>query len=230
MAYTKTTWVNGSAPALDATNLNKIETGIDDAHDAAAAAVQPADVGTAAALDVPASGDAATGEVVKGDDTRLSDARTPTAHTHTVSDVTDAGTAASKDVGTGSGDVAAGDHTHDARYYTETEIDAQLQAVEGGETRVNTVATSGAAETLPAEYAAHKVTMDQACTFTFTSPTEDGAAFALYLSGAFTPTFPASVVWDGGSAPTYGSPSLYVFATFDGGTSWVGSLVGSSLA
>lgn len=32
MAYTKTTWVNGTAPAINATNLNKIETGIEDAH------------------------------------------------------------------------------------------------------------------------------------------------------------------------------------------------------
>lgn len=46
------------------------------------------DAGTAAGLDVPASGDAASGEVVKGDDTRLSDARTPTAHSHAISDVT----------------------------------------------------------------------------------------------------------------------------------------------
>jgi hypothetical protein len=45
-------------------------------------------LGTAAALNVPASGDAAAGEVVKGTDTRLSDARTPTAHTHPISDVT----------------------------------------------------------------------------------------------------------------------------------------------
>ena len=29
--YTKTTWVNGSVPAVSATNLNKIETGIDTA-------------------------------------------------------------------------------------------------------------------------------------------------------------------------------------------------------
>ncbi len=44
--------------------------------------------GTAAALNVPASGNAASGEVVKGNDTRLSDARAPTAHTHAASDVT----------------------------------------------------------------------------------------------------------------------------------------------
>lgn len=32
MAYTKTVWVNDSIPAINATNLNKIETGLDDAH------------------------------------------------------------------------------------------------------------------------------------------------------------------------------------------------------
>lgn len=55
------------------------------------------DSGTAASHDVPASGDAAAGEVVKGDDTRLSDARTPSAHTHPLSDVTDSGALAAKD-------------------------------------------------------------------------------------------------------------------------------------
>jgi hypothetical protein len=33
MAYTPTAWVNGTTPAINATNLNKIETGIDEAHD-----------------------------------------------------------------------------------------------------------------------------------------------------------------------------------------------------
>lgn len=32
MAYTKTTWVNDTPPAINATNLNKIETGLDEAH------------------------------------------------------------------------------------------------------------------------------------------------------------------------------------------------------
>ena len=36
MAYTKTTWVNGKAPAINAANLNKIEQGIYD-NDAALA-------------------------------------------------------------------------------------------------------------------------------------------------------------------------------------------------
>lgn len=39
MAYTKTTWVNASTPAINETNLNKIEQGIEDAHDTADAAL-----------------------------------------------------------------------------------------------------------------------------------------------------------------------------------------------
>lgn len=46
------------------------------------------DAGTAASHNVPATGDAASGEVVKGNDSRLSDARTPTTHSHAISDVT----------------------------------------------------------------------------------------------------------------------------------------------
>lgn len=45
-------------------------------------------LGTAAALDAPAAGNASAGQVVKGSDSRLSDARTPTTHSHAVSDVT----------------------------------------------------------------------------------------------------------------------------------------------
>jgi hypothetical protein len=41
------------------------------------------DAGTAAALDVPAAGDAASGEVVKGNDSRLTDSRTPSTHAST---------------------------------------------------------------------------------------------------------------------------------------------------
>lgn len=46
-------------------------------------------LGTAAPLNVPASGNAAAGEVVKGSDTRLVDARTPTAHNQAASTISD---------------------------------------------------------------------------------------------------------------------------------------------
>lgn len=45
-------------------------------------------LGSAARLDVPSSGNATSSQVVKGDDSRLSDARTPTSHKHTTSDIT----------------------------------------------------------------------------------------------------------------------------------------------
>lgn len=46
-------------------------------------------LGTSSALDVATSGDASTTQVVKGDDSRLTDSRTPTSHTHTKSQITD---------------------------------------------------------------------------------------------------------------------------------------------
>lgn len=46
-------------------------------------------LGTASPLNVAATGDAAANEIVKGNDTRLTDARTPAAHTHTKADITD---------------------------------------------------------------------------------------------------------------------------------------------
>ena len=45
-------------------------------------------LGTAAAKNIPATGNASTSEVVYGTDTRLADARTPTAHSHAPSDIT----------------------------------------------------------------------------------------------------------------------------------------------
>jgi len=45
-------------------------------------------LGTAAYANVPASGNAASGEVVKGSDTRLTDSRTPTAHNQAWSTIT----------------------------------------------------------------------------------------------------------------------------------------------
>lgn len=44
-------------------------------------------LGTAALANVPSSGDATAAEVVKGNDSRLTDARTPKTHSHVISDV-----------------------------------------------------------------------------------------------------------------------------------------------
>jgi hypothetical protein len=54
----------------------------------AASAISALGLGTAATKNVPATGDASATEVVKGDDTRLSDARTPAAHNQAASTIT----------------------------------------------------------------------------------------------------------------------------------------------
>lgn len=59
-------------------------------------------LGTAATKDYPASGNAASGQVVLGSDSRLSNARTPTAHDHDAEDLT-TGTIDPERLGSGSG-------------------------------------------------------------------------------------------------------------------------------
>ena len=90
-----------------------------------------------------------------------------------------------------------------------------------GQASVNAL-TAGATVTIPATHSMHTLTMTGNTTLAFANPTA-GHAFTLKLSGAFVPTFPASVTWAGGTAPTYASGKVYVFATFDAGASWIGS-------
>ena len=71
-SVTTDTTLDGDGTGLDPLSV------IDNGHDHVLANIT--DSGTAAALDVPALGDAASGEVVKGDDSRLTDDRDPTAH------------------------------------------------------------------------------------------------------------------------------------------------------
>jgi hypothetical protein len=78
-------------------------------------------------------------------------------------------------------------------------------------------------------------TLDQACTFTFSNPPASGkfGCFVLELTNgaAFNITWPASVDWPGGSAPTLtasGKDQL-VFTTRDAGTTWFGFLAGKDI-
>lgn len=56
------------------------------------------DAGTSASLDVPSTGNASASQVVKGNDTRLTNARTPTSHTHTASQISDFSSAVSTEI------------------------------------------------------------------------------------------------------------------------------------
>ena len=75
-------------------------------------------------------------------------------------------------------------------------------------------------------------TLDQACTFTFSNPAASGdfCGFTLALTngGAFAITYPASVDFVGGVAPTLTASGLdlLVFLTYDGGTTWLGLVAG----
>lgn len=143
------------------------------------------DAGTAAALNVPAAGDASSGEVVKGDDSRLSDSRTPTSH------------------------------NHDDRYYTETEtndlLDDKLDAAPSafssltdgatitwntqGKPTVNAIVTLGGNRTLSISNAASG-------TSGILIVKQDG-------SGNRTLTLPAgSIVVDGGGGVIALSPGV----------------------
>ena len=75
-------------------------------------------------------------------------------------------------------------------------------------------------------------TVDQASTFTFSNPPASGdfGTFVMELTngGAFVVTWPASVDWVGGTAPTLtasGKDQL-VFSTRDAGTTWLGFVAG----
>lgn len=80
--------------------------------------------------------------------------------------------------------------------------------------------------------AAFSHTFTENTTFTFTNPKATGfnSGFKLFLTnaaGAYTPTFPVSVIWSGGSEPdltTANEKNVLVFETIDGGTTWYGAL------
>lgn len=82
-------------------------------------------------------------------------------------------------------------------------------------------------------------TLAGATTFTFSGATASTAcSFGLYLTqdatGNRTVTWPASVRWSGGTAPTLSTSAnavdILVFETINGGTTWYGSLVGTNFS
>jgi hypothetical protein len=101
-------------------------------------------------------------------------------------------------------------------------------AVEG-----SAIGNTGATSTIDMAVANFfSATLDQACTFTFSNPPASGdfGAFVLELTngGAFAITYPASVDFPGGLAPTLTASGVdqLVFTTRDGGTTYFGFVVG----
>lgn len=94
----------------------------------------------------------------------------------------------------------------------------------------------GSTETFDLDTAiVHEGTLDANCTFTFSNPPGSGKCGQLMLvlnqdaTGSRTVTWPSSVKWASGSAPTLstgaGDIDILAFFTVDGGTTWYGSLL-----
>jgi hypothetical protein len=101
-------------------------------------------------------------------------------------------------------------------------------AIEG-----SAVGSTGATRTFDLSVANFfSATLDQACTFTFSNPPASGdfGSFVLELTngGAFAITYPASVDFVGGVAPTLTASGVdqLVFTTRDGGTTYFGFVAG----
>lgn len=128
-------------------------------------------------------------------------------------------------VGSGSTDV------QDALDELFTDVSGLVTRNYGGQDYVKDHGSMGATETIDlADGNYHYGTLDADCTFTFTGTGTGAAGFTLELledgTGGWDPTWPGSVVWPGGSAPTHdttpGTTTIYVFVSRDAGTVWHG--------
>ena len=110
-------------------------------------------------------------------------------------------------------------------------------AASGGRETVATANASGATTLNLASGNVFNITLTGNTTFTFSGATNGTAcSFALYLrqdgTGSRTTTWPGSVKWPAGTAPTLTTTAsavdLLVFESIDGGTTWFGSLAGAN--
>ena len=107
--------------------------------------------------------------------------------------------------------------------------------------QVQVVAATGAAETLDtAAYTVFDLTLDDDCTLTIGAPASGIMVrqVLLYLrqdgSGGHTITYPGTVLWPGGSdhalTPAASALDAVSLLTIDGGTNWIGTVVGQGFA
>ena len=108
--------------------------------------------------------------------------------------------------------------------------DAEKARLSTSDTKTVNTLTAAASVTVSTAYAVNKLTMTQATTITPSLAAGSDPITSLHLSGAFAPTWAASIKWADGTAPAYASPALYVFLTVDGGTTWQGVQSGKAFA
>ena len=107
---------------------------------------------------------------------------------------------------------------------------ASVETIGAIESNVETasVATSKTLDT--SVYGVFDMTMTAATEFTFSNPSPSGkcTSFILVIRGSFTPTLPSTIDWGDAAAPTYTTPSMYVFSTLTSGSQWFGTQAGNA--
>ena len=123
-----------------------------------------------------------------------------------------------------------------------TAIDGMSGTVTFLNENMETITSSSNAITADCSTAAvfkHVLTEDT--TFTFSNPASSGSATAIAIqiiqdasASGYTVTWPTSVDWPGGTAPTLTATAdavdWFVFITHDGGTNWYGFTAGQAMA
>jgi hypothetical protein len=121
-------------------------------------------------------------------------------------------------------------------YFTATDVEAAIAELAAKDIGYQAHGNMGSTETFSALTGWHSGTLNADCTFTFSGATSGlVASMVLELTedgtGGWQPTWPGSVVWPGGSAPTHddtaGSTTLYLFQSRDGGSTWFGFQAGA---
>jgi hypothetical protein len=119
-------------------------------------------------------------------------------------------------------------------YFTATDVEAALQELASKDIGYSAHGNTGSTETFSALTGWHSATVDMASTFTFSGATSGiVASMILELAeGGFAVTWPGSVVWPGGVAPTLSASGtdLLTFFSRDGGTTWYGFMAGGGSA
>jgi hypothetical protein len=106
----------------------------------------------------------------------------------------------------------------------------------GGQSVIFDHGSMGATETIdPTDGNVHTGTLNANVTYTLNAPSGSGACEIEFQrtgsGGPWTETWPGSVTWLGGSAPTpptSGNTGIVILRSLDGGTTWLGIPVGSA--
>lgn len=108
-----------------------------------------------------------------------------------------------------------------------------IQIRNGGQELVHNHGNTGSTETIDlANGNVHVVTQDQACTYTFATPSSSirSCSFTLIITAVTgAATWPASVNWTDGIVPSLSGRCVLTFITINGGTDWDGFIAGRAM-